>query len=86
MIEPLEQVRSKRKAMTRMIDLSEERLNGRGKQARVGIAHGMSLDEANILREEVMGRLGCGEPAISEVGPVLGTHTGPGVVGLGVYA
>jgi len=85
LIEPLEQVRSKHKAIARMIELTEERVNGRGKQAKISIAHAMSPDEANVLKEEIMGRLGCAEPPISEVGPVIGTHTGPGVIGLGVY-
>jgi DegV family protein with EDD domain len=86
LIEPVEQVRSKRKAMTRMIDLAEERLNGQGRQAKVAIAHAVCPEEAAVLRDETVARLGCADPIISEIGPVIGTHTGPGVLALAVYA
>jgi DegV family protein with EDD domain len=84
-IEPCEQIRSKGKAVARMLELIEQKLAGQGAQAHVAIAHGMALDEALAFREEVVARLGCAEPPISEVGAVLGTHTGPGVVALAAY-
>jgi DegV family protein with EDD domain len=85
-IEPLEQVRSKRKALTRMLELIEERVKGQEPQAKVAIAHGMSLDVAQMVKNEIVAQLGCAEPPVAEVGPVLGTHTGPGVIGVAVYA
>jgi len=84
-IEPCEQVRSKSKAMARMLELIEQRLAGQAAQAHVAIAHAMALDEALAFRKEVVARLGCAEPPISEVGAVLGTHTGPGAVALAAY-
>jgi DegV family protein with EDD domain len=85
-LEPLEQVRSKRKAVTRLMDLVEERLDNRGPQARVGVTHGLVPDEAQALAQELGERLGCAEPVLSEVGPVIGTHTGPGVLAVAAYA
>jgi DegV family protein with EDD domain len=85
-IEPCEQIRSKGKAVARMLELIEQKLAGQGAQAHVAIAHGMALDEALAFRKEVVARLGCAEPPISEVGAVLGTHTGPGVVAIAAYA
>jgi len=85
-IEPLEQVRSKRKAEMRMLDLIEERLGDRAPQAQVAVTHALVPDEAEAVAQELVDRLGCSEPLISEVGPVIGTHTGPGVVGVAVYA
>jgi len=84
-IEPCEQVRSKSKAMARMLEMIEERLAGQGAKAHVAVAHGMALDEALAFRKQVVARLGCAEPSISEVGAVLGTHTGPGVVAIAAY-
>jgi DegV family protein with EDD domain len=84
-IEPCEQVRSKGKAVARMLELIEQRLAGKGAQAHVAIAHGMALDEALAFRKEVVAQLGCAEPPISEVGAVLGTHTGPGIVAIAAY-
>ncbi len=84
-IEPLEQVRSKRKATLRLLDLIEERLDGQAPQAHVGVIHALVPDEAQALAQELVDRLGCSEPLICEVGPVIGTHTGPGVVGVAAY-
>jgi DegV family protein with EDD domain len=81
-IEPLEQVRSKRKAQARMLNLIEEYLGDRGPQAKVALAQALVPDEAKALSIELQGRLGCREPLISEIGPVVGTHTGPGVIAI----
>ncbi len=85
-IEPLEQVRSKRKAEARLLELITERMGEGAPQARVGVTHALVPDEARAVAQELVERLGCAEPLISEVGPVIGTHTGPGVVAVGAYA
>jgi len=85
-IEPLEQVRSKRKAVSRMLELVEERLDGQALQPRVGIAQALVQAEAEAVAQEIVDRLGCARPVISELGPVVGTHTGPGVIGVACYA
>jgi DegV family protein with EDD domain len=84
-IEPLEQVRSRRKAIMHMLDLVEQHTDGHGSQARIGIAHGLALQDAQTVQKEIIDRLGCSRPFLSEIGPVIGTHTGPGVLGIAVY-
>ncbi len=85
-IEPCEQVRSKRKALARMLDLIEEKLDGRAPLAKATLTHALVPDEARAFGQELMDRLGCGELYISDLGPVIGTHTGPGVIGVAAYA
>jgi DegV family protein with EDD domain len=85
-IEPVEQVRSKRKALNRMLELVEAHLGDNGHEARVGLANALVLGEAKAFGQEVQARLGCPEPFVSDLGPVIGTHTGPGVIGIGAYA
>jgi len=85
-LEPLEQVRSKRKAVMRLLDLVEERLDSQAPQARVAVTHALVPDEAEALIQDLVARLGCTEPSLSEVGPVIGTHTGPGVLAIAAYA
>jgi DegV family protein with EDD domain len=85
-IEALEQVRTKRKAVAEMLDLVEEHLDGTGPKARVAITHALVPEEAEEVRDEIMRRLGCERASISTVGPVVGTHTGPGVVAVAAYA
>jgi len=84
-IEPLEQVRSKRKAQARMVDLVEECVGGRGTEASIALSHALAPDETASLAQEIQERLGCAAPPITTVGPVIGTHTGPGVVAVAAY-
>lgn len=85
-IEPVEQVRSKRKALARMLELVEGHLGANGRQARVGLANALVPEEARAFGQEVQARLGCPEPFVSDLGPVIGTHTGPGVIAVAAYA
>ena len=84
-IEPLEQVRSKRKAQARMVDLIAERIGDKGPQAKVAFTNSLAVENAKALSQEVQTRLGCAEPIVSNLGPVIGTHTGPGMVGAAWY-
>jgi len=80
-IEAIERVRSKRKAVDRILDLIEQRIAGRT-PVRIATLHAMAYNEAAELLERASERLHPVESYISEVSPVVGVHTGPGVVGL----
>jgi DegV family protein with EDD domain len=84
-IEPLEQVRSKRKAVTRMVDLVREAVDGQGTEVSVAVTNALVPDEAAALAQEIKERLGWPLPAVFDLGPVIGAHTGPGVVGVAAY-
>lgn len=84
-IEPLEQVRSKRKAQGRIVDLIAEYMDGNGAQARLVVTGALAPDEVESVKAALVEKLGCGEPNCASVGPVIGTHTGPGVVGVAAY-
>jgi DegV family protein with EDD domain len=85
-IEPLEQVRSKRKAVARMLQIFEEYVGENGSKAKVGFTHALVPGEMQPLAQVLQCNLGCAEPFVSDLGPVLGVHTGPGVIGVGGYA
>ena len=80
-ITPIERVRTSRRAFERLVSLLEE-LNRGGADAWV-VQHIQASEQAAAL--EARGREIFGtEPAfISEVGPVIGTHVGPGLLGAG---
>jgi DegV family protein with EDD domain len=84
-IEPLEQVRSKRKATGRMIELVEEYVGSSGSNSKVAVTHALVPQDAEQVCQELIGRLGCEQPLVGELGPVIGTHTGPGMVGIAAY-
>lgn len=85
-IEPLEQVRSRRKAHARMLELIEEHLGENAPLGKIGFANALVPEEATALAQQLQSRLGCAEPFVSDLGPVVGTHTGPGVIGVAAYA
>lgn len=80
-VEPLENVRTKAKARARMLDLIEERVAGQSNIRLAGL-HAAAEEEAQELLKEAEKRLHPVETLFTEVSPVIGTHTGPGVVGL----
>ncbi|NUT49195.1 MAG: DegV family protein [Saccharothrix sp.] len=80
-IVPLEKVRTMSRAIGRLVDLAASAAGS----GPVGLAvHHLAAPEraaelATLLDERVPGSTGC---LISEVGAVIGAHTGPGVLGV----
>jgi DegV family protein with EDD domain len=77
-------VRSRRKAVEKMIEMMEEQVDQCPLHASV--FHGDALEEAQRIGEEIQSRFNCVEFYITEFTPVMGAHTGPGVIGLAFYA
>jgi DegV family protein with EDD domain len=84
-VEPLVQVRTKRKAVAHMLDVVEERLAGKP-MAAAGIIDVDSSREADAVAERVRKRFGVSTTYRTAVSPVIGAHAGPGTVGIGFYA
>jgi len=84
-IEPLAQVRTKRKAVVQMLTVADERLGGR-KMAEVGVIDVDSPAEGDALAEQVKDRFGVSTVYRTTVSPAIGTHAGPGTVGIAFYA
>ena len=80
-IEPLEKIRTKKKAVRRMIELMVEQV-GADTPVWAAIPYTNVPEEAQELAEQVRARLNCVRLYIAEAGPVLGTHGGPGCLGL----
>jgi len=84
-IEPLAQVRTKRKAVAQMLDIAEERLEGK-RMAGAAIIDVDSRKEADAIAERVKKRFGVSAVYCTPVSPVIGAHAGPGTVGICFYA
>ncbi|MEX2195456.1 MAG: DegV family protein [Thermoleophilaceae bacterium] len=80
-ISPVERVRTSKRAFERMVDYARQR-HASGADAWV-VQHIRSEDEAQRLTEACREVFGCEPAFVSEVGPVLGVHTGPGLLGVG---
>ena len=83
-IDALEKVRTKRKAIERLIQLAVEQADGN--PVNVGVMHANALKEAKNLREQLLDQLDCTQIEIYDLSPVIGAHVGPGTVGLAIYA
>ncbi len=80
-IEALERVRTKKKAQARLSDIVVDRLAGKS-NIRLATLHANAAEDANALLDATCDRLEVVEKIYSEVSPVIGTHVGPGTVGL----
>jgi DegV family protein with EDD domain len=80
-ITPIERVRTSRRAFERMVDLLRSRAQD-GADAWM-VQHIQAPAEARALADRGTELFGCEPLVISEIGPVIGTHVGPGLLGAG---
>jgi DegV family protein with EDD domain len=80
-IVPFEKIRTRKKAMRRMVDLLVEA--SAGEEYRAVIIHANREQEALEWKKELEAELPNVEFVISYFGPVIGTHLGEGSMGLG---
>jgi DegV family protein with EDD domain len=80
-VEALDKVRTKKKATERMLDIVEQQI-GSARPLRIGTLQAAAEAEAKELLATAQQRFGAEEAVFSEVSPVIGTHVGPGTVGL----
>jgi DegV family protein with EDD domain len=80
-ITPVERVRTRRRALERMVDFARER-HADGADAWV-VQHSQDPETARRLVEEGREIFGSDPAFVSEIGPVLGAHVGPGLIGVG---
>ncbi|MDT8306017.1 MAG: DegV family protein [Anaerolineae bacterium] len=83
-VEPLTSVRTKRKAVDRMLEVVRE--NAAGASAlHMAVAHAAAEEEADQLAQRVQEEFQPVELMRSDVSPVIGTHTGPGTLAVAFY-
>ncbi|KEK23074.1 DegV family protein [Bacillus gaemokensis] len=78
---PLEKVRGRKKVLSRIVDIMEER----GKELKgqtIGITHGDDLETANALKALITEKFGCEVFIVNTIGAAIGAHTGPGALTL----
>lgn len=80
-IVPFEKIRTRKKALKRIVDLLDEDVK-KGKNLQATIIHANRLDEALEWKEELAKQYPQVEFNISYFGPVIGTHLGEGSMGL----
>ena len=76
--------RTRGRAADRLMKLMRDRVEG--DEVHVTVIHADAADEAERLRQEVGRAFECEELFVSEFTPVMGTHTGPGTVGIAFWS
>jgi DegV family protein with EDD domain len=76
-VQPLGRARSRAQALDRLVQLLERD----GPLTHLAILHGAARADAERLRDRVAPSYPGLEISFAEIGPVLGTHTGPGAIG-----
>ena len=76
-------VRGRKKSIQAMIDRMKEALGDAPDYTLpVGIVHANCLEDAKALAEKVKNETGYKTVIINDISPSIGTHTGPGAIGL----
>ncbi|WP_106496660.1 DegV family protein [Lentibacillus sp. Marseille-P4043] len=84
-IVPFEKIRTRKKALNRIIGLVEDDIN-KGKDLRVVVIHANCEHAAIELQKEIDEKSPTLDSSISYFGPVIGTHLGEGALGVAWYA
>lgn len=80
-VEGIERIRTKTKAHDRVLELISEQVKGKS-NIRLATLHANSADDAKSLLDRAAAELSPVETLFTELSPVVGTHAGPGTVGL----
>lgn len=78
---PMEKCRGRKASLLALVDHMEKTAINPADQT-VFISHGDCLEDVEFVAEEIRRRFGTKDIRISYVGPVIGSHTGAGVVAL----
>lgn len=84
-VEPLCQIRTKQRALAEMLDRAAESLDGR-QMAELAVIDVDCAVESQEVAERARERFAPSNVYLAPVSPVIGTHAGPGTIGLGFYA
>lgn len=71
--------RGRKKALNKIVDMAAKQIAGWENDMAM-ITHGDCLEDAEYVAKQVREKLGIQEVLINNIGTVIGSHTGPGVV------
>lgn len=80
-VEGVDRIRTKSKAHDRILELVGEQVKGKS-NIRLATLHANAAEDAKNLLDRAAAELSPVETLFTEVSPVVGTHAGPGTVGL----
>jgi DegV family protein with EDD domain len=82
-VAPFAKPRTRRRATQTLLDIMAEQVDNRPVHAAV--LHADSVADAEQLRQRIADQFDCLELYVTEFTPVMGAHTGPGLLGLAFH-
>ena len=80
---PVARPRTRTKAVQHLLEIMAQRVGN--SKVHVMVHHADELQEGEKLLAEIQSRFNCVESYITEFTPVMGVHTGPGLLAIGFY-
>jgi DegV family protein with EDD domain len=80
-VEPVERVRTRGKALDRVVELVVEKCSGKS-PVRIATLHADARADAKVMLDKITPLLKPAESVFTEVSPAVGANAGPGTVGL----
>ena len=82
-VDVLAKPRTRSRAIQAMLDEMARRIDGR--PVHVAVLHADAIEAAKALREKIVHAFDCVEVMTCAFTPVMGAHTGPGLLGIAFY-
>ncbi len=83
-VKTVSRTRTTRRAKAKLIDLVHR--DAGDEKLHVAVLHGDALDDARQLESQIVSEFDCAEHYVSEFSPVMGAHTGPGLLGIAYWS
>ena len=77
----VEKVKGRKKALKTLVEKLSEKIVNAEEQV-IGISHGDCIQDAEYVRDLILEKYKVKDFIINNIGPVIGSHTGPGAVTL----
>ncbi len=84
-IEALDKVRTRSRVVERMVRYVESVAGADATLTHLGVMHANDPDFAAELQEAILGRVSAQSVLNGSIGPAIGTHAGPGAVGISFH-
>lgn len=83
-VNPVAKIRTRQKALNKLMELIEEQIQP-GDRIHMAVVHVAAPEEAAKICAQLEARFRPVELIAAECGPVIGTHAGPGTIGVAFY-
>jgi DegV family protein with EDD domain len=84
LVQPVERVRTRPKSLHRLVEIMRTRVRPE-EPVHVGVMQGECKTDGEYLMDAIHRSFNCREIYFSDIGPVIGVHTGPGTVGMSYW-